>query len=65
MLFKKSEPKKRHPILAVMIGGLSVIGAGCLLSACKQCCVDHLHGIVRMFKKDKKIVEDCIGELAE
>ncbi len=54
MFFKKPEQKKGHPLCALAVGMLTVVGACSLLSASKQKMTDAMCAVKSCFCKCKK-----------
>ena len=65
MFFKKCESKKKHPVLTLAVGTLASVGAISMITAGKRFVMDKMRDFARMFRWDKKIVEECVNEMTD
>ena len=49
MLFKRQEKKRMNPWCAIMVGGLAVVGAVSIVTACKDTIMEKSRAIASLF----------------
>lgn len=54
MFFMKSEKKKKHPLLAMAVGGMAMYGAYSAVNSMKCCCMEKMNSMMTMMKSKKK-----------
>ena len=63
-MLMKNEKKKKHPLMAIAVGGLAMFGAYSIVSGAKNACKSKVCGMMNAMKKNKGAkqsydAEDC------